>query len=99
MTSRFDHQAIRNADDHDFTEDELEHLANVHRLASWPVIRSVLHRYQARSFSVITTMGMSIEQIREAQGRLDMAQQMLDLLEVEAPALYKKKQEQDANDS
>jgi len=97
--SRFDPQAIKNADDQEFTADEIEQLAKIHLIASWPVFRSALTRYQARAYAAITAMGSTIEQIRENQGRIDMAQQLLDLLEEVAPTRYKKKQEQDANDS
>lgn len=85
--------------DIEFTEEQIEDLAKVHLLAYWPTIRFALVRYQSRALAAITVMGGSIETIREAQGRLDMARMLLDLLENQAPDRYKRMQEQDANDS
>lgn len=99
MARDFEAQRVKGVDDDPFTKDEIAVLAKLHSLASWPVLQSALLRYQARAYTIITSMSSTIEAIRVAQGRIDMAQQLLDLVEEEAPTRYKREQKQDANDS
>jgi hypothetical protein len=99
MVSPLDPHAFKGADDVEFTDAEIEALSKVHSTASWPLLKNVIQRYQQRAYDAIVTIGSSIEEIREAQGRIDMARQLIEFLEEQAPTKYKRMQEQDANDA
>lgn len=98
MADERDVREIENADDVPFSADEIETLAKVHLSAFWPPIRSALLRYQSRALAVIQAHTSTIEEIREAQGRMAMSKQFLDLLETDAPTRYDRSQKTDAQD-
>lgn len=89
---------IADSDREPFTSDEIEQLAQIHKLPIWPVLKAAINRYQARAFGIVADSQQTMESVREAQGRLNMARQLVDLLETDAPTLYDKRQEPDAND-
>lgn len=92
----FDLKTVEDADSQPFELDELKLLASIVLLPQWPVLRNALMRYQGRAYAVVTDPTSSVEQIREAQGRMNMARQLSDLLEKDAPAAYEKRREADA---
>ena len=78
---------------------ELKLLAEIRDLPHWPALQRALMRYEARAYAVIAAPESSIEHIREAQGRLNMARQLADLLADDAPAAYEKRREPDEPDA
>ena len=94
MAREFDLRELEAADAEGFSDEEISTLAKVHRLAVWPVLRSAFMRYQSRALDVIRHPDTSLEQIREAQGKMNLATQLLDLLETDAPNLHAKRQKE-----